>query len=232
MRRQVAFALRRRRPLIPPPPALVIPLAPRLRLSINVNFCYCVLSFILLMQLAMKEIVPIAYCKHPNIRKVENFVPAYLLRFTRNIWQLLDEKEIPLSQHNWDDGDNSIIKLFGTFMQHPEDDFVKYFGGTQVTALKEGQPLLKEGSPHRSARKNTNQGIQAHSPTKTPHCGCAAGTQCKAPPSANLADSPHLCWGCKKKIHSSLFCGESILNLLSKNPSYISLLVRANIEAL
>jgi hypothetical protein len=51
---------------------------------------------------------------------------------------------------------------------------------------------------------------------------CAAGTQCKAPPSANLADSPHSCWGCNKKIHSSLLCGESILNLLSSNyPSYI-----------
>ncbi len=56
---------------------------------------------------------------------------------------------------------------------------------------------------------------------KTPHCGCAAGTQCKAPPSANLADSPHLCWGCNKKIHSSLLCEDSILNLLSSNPSYI-----------
>ncbi len=50
---------------------------------------------------------------------------------------------------------------------------------------------------------------------------CAAGTQCKAPPSANLADSPHSCWGCNKKIHSSIWCGESILNRLSKSLSYI-----------
>ena len=28
---------------------------------------------------------------------------------------------------------------------------------------------------------------------------CAAGTQCKAPFGANLADSPHSCWGCNKK---------------------------------
>jgi len=46
-----------------------------------------------LKQLAMKEIVPIAYCKNPDIEKVENFVPAFLQRFTRNIWQLLDEKK-------------------------------------------------------------------------------------------------------------------------------------------
>jgi len=35
------------------------------------------------------------------------------------------------------------------------------------------------------------------------------------------ADSPHSCWGCNKKIHSSLLCGDSILNLLSNNPSFI-----------
>ena len=106
-------------------------------------------------------------------------------------------------------------------MQYPEDHCVTYFGGTPVTAFKKGQPLFKEGSPYHSPRKNTDQGIQAHSPTKNPYCGCAAGTQCKAPTSANLADSPHLCWGCNMKIHSSLWCGESILNLISNNPSYI-----------
>ena len=108
-----------------------------------------------LKQLAMKEIVPIAYCKNPDIEKVENFVPAYLQRFTRNIWQLLDAEEILLSQHNWDDdGDDSIMKLFGTFTQHPEEDFVIYFCGTPVAASEEGQPLFKEGSPHHSPRKN------------------------------------------------------------------------------
>jgi len=106
-------------------------------------------------------------------------------------------------------------------MQHPEDHVVTYFGGTPVTAFKEGEPLFKERSPRRSPRKNTDRRIQAHSPMKTPYCGCAAGTQCKAPPSANLADSPHSCWGCNKKIHSSLLRGESILNLISNNPSYI-----------
>ena len=50
---------------------------------------------------------------------------------------------------------------------------------------------------------------------------CAAGTQCKAPSGANLAGSPHLCWSCNKKIHSSVLCGDSILNLLSNNLSFM-----------
>jgi len=52
---------------------------------------------------------------------------------------------------------------------------------------------------------------------------CAAGTLCKAPSGANLAESPHSCWGCSKKIHSSVLCGDSILNLLSNNPSFIGI---------
>ena len=50
---------------------------------------------------------------------------------------------------------------------------------------------------------------------------CAAGTQCKALSGANVADSPHSCWGCNKKLHSSVLCGDSILNLLSNNPSFM-----------
>jgi hypothetical protein len=50
---------------------------------------------------------------------------------------------------------------------------------------------------------------------------CAAGTQCKAPSGANVADSPHSCWGCNKKLHSSVLCGDSILNVLSNNPSFM-----------
>jgi hypothetical protein len=52
---------------------------------------------------------------------------------------------------------------------------------------------------------------------------CAAGTLCKAPSGANLAESPHSCWGCNKKIHSSVLRGDSILNLLSNHPSFIGM---------
>ena len=110
-----------------------------------------------LKQLAVKAIVPIPYCINSDIDIVENFVPAYLLRFTRNIWQLLDEEDILLSEHNWEDGDNSILDLFGTYMQHQEEQFVQYFGGTPVAAFEQGRPPFKEGSPRRSPRKNPNK---------------------------------------------------------------------------
>ena len=122
-----------------------------------------------LKQLAVKAIVPIAYCIKTDFDIVENFVPAYLLRFTKNIWHLLDEEDILLSPHNWEDGDDSILNLFGTYMQHPEEQFVRYFGGTPVAAFKQGTPPFEEGSPRRSPRKNPKQRSPARSSMKTPN---------------------------------------------------------------
>ncbi len=116
----------------------------------------------------IRGIVPIAYCVKNEFDIVENFVPAYLLWFTTNIWQLLDQEESVLSQHNWEDGDDSILNLFGTYMQHPENEFVVYFGGTPVAAFEQGRPTFKEGSPRRSPRKTPEQSSPAISPMKTP----------------------------------------------------------------
>jgi hypothetical protein len=133
-----------------------------------------------LKELAIKSIVPIAYCIKTDFDIVENFVPAYLLRFTKNIWQLLDEEDIVLSQHNWEDGDDSILNLFGTYMQHPEDEFVVYFGGAPVAALEQGTPkknpeAFEQGSTRRFPRKNPEaleQGtISRRSPRKNPDQG-------------------------------------------------------------
>jgi len=91
-----------------------------------------------LKQLAIHAEVPVAYCNNPNIDKVENFIPAYLYRFTRHMWQLLDEENFILSQHYWEEGDDSILNLFGTYMQHLEEKIVQYFGRTPVAAFEEG----------------------------------------------------------------------------------------------
>jgi hypothetical protein len=40
-------------------------------------------------------------------------------------------------------------------------------------------------------------------------CQCAAGEACQAPPNADLAKSPHRCWGCRLRVHSIIFCAMS-----------------------
>ncbi len=52
---------------------------------------------------------------------------------------------------------------------------------------------------------------------------CAAGKKCCAPTESRLANSPHNCWGCKKKIHSALQCGSSISDLIFKNPPVVGM---------
>jgi hypothetical protein len=89
-------------------------------------------------------------------------------------------------------------------MQHPEEEFVVYFGGTPVVAFEQGRPPFKEGSPHRSPRKTPEQSSPAISPMKTPDvcvCVCSGnpvpGGSCNhaipiatSPPRES---PPHLC---------------------------------------
>jgi len=146
-----------------------------------------------LKQLAIHAEVPVAYCKNPDIDKVENFVPAYLYRFTRHMWQLLDEEDFILSQHYWEEGDDSILNLFGTYMQHPEEKFVKYFGLTPVAAFDErsmhcsqrkNPEAFEEGSMHCSPRKNSEafkEGSTRRSPMKNPEQGSPIHSPMKYP---------------------------------------------------
>ena len=54
---------------------------------------------------------------------------------------------------------------------------------------------------------------------------CAAGKKCRAPTESQLADSPHNCWGCIKKIHSALQC-EIILEEVDVTPTFCTASVK------
>ncbi len=90
---------------------------------------------------------PHIYCPQANIDKVTNFDPGYLARVTRRLWEVYDKENYVINKLNWDEGKNTLLDLFRTSIQHPEDHFVQYFGGTKST-------LVEKGSPRRSPRKN------------------------------------------------------------------------------
>ena len=83
-----------------------------------------------LKQLDTRVLVPIAYCPKDDINTVTNFVPGYLARVTRRLWELYDEEDYVVDTYSWDEGKNTILGTFGTSIQHPEEHFVQYFGGT------------------------------------------------------------------------------------------------------
>ncbi len=60
---------------------------------------------------------------------------------------MYDKEDYIIDKTCWDEGQNILLGRFGTSIQHPEDHFVQYFGGTKPT-------LIEKGSPHRSPRKN------------------------------------------------------------------------------
>ena len=165
--------------LTPPPPAHTHTFPPPPTLFSFV--CGQIIDIPFLRDFAIRAIVPIAYCTKSDIDKVENFVPAYLHRFTRHQWQLLDEEDGIISQHYWDEQDDCISNLFGTYMQHPEEQFVENFGGETVAALEQGTPkknnpeAFEEGSMRRSPRKNPETlelgTISRRSPRKNPDQG-------------------------------------------------------------
>ncbi len=77
-----------------------------------------------LKQLDTCVVVPIAYCKKGNIDIVTNFVPAYLARITRRLWELYDEEDYVLDTYNWDEGKKPILVAFETSIQHPKEHVV------------------------------------------------------------------------------------------------------------
>ena len=67
-----------------------------------------------LKQLEICKIVPIAYCQKGDIDTVTNFVPRYLARVTRHIWELYDEEDYVVDTYSWDEGENTMLDTFGT----------------------------------------------------------------------------------------------------------------------
>ena len=60
---------------------------------------------------------------------------------------MYDEEDYVIDTFSWDEGKNTLLDTFGTSIQHPEEHFVQYFGGTQAS-------LIEKGSPRCSPRKN------------------------------------------------------------------------------
>ncbi len=77
-----------------------------------------------LKQLDTFVVVPIAYCEKGDIDTVTNFIPAYLARVTRRLWELYNEEDYVLDTYSWDGMKNTILSAFGTSMQHPEEHFL------------------------------------------------------------------------------------------------------------
>ena len=86
-----------------------------------------------LSDLALRESVPIAWCVDTrDVHEVRSFVPAYLLRVSKNMWEVTDVDDMVLRNLDWM-GDEGIDNMMGIYIQHPAKRFLEYF--------KEKRPL-------------------------------------------------------------------------------------------
>jgi hypothetical protein len=61
-----------------------------------------------------------------NIMSAKSFIAAFLVKISKSIWELMDDKGELLQQLDWD-GDEGITKLFGTYLQQPNESFCEYY---------------------------------------------------------------------------------------------------------
>ncbi len=66
-------------------------------------------------------------CPIVDIDQVTNFVPGYLAWVTGRLWEVYDEEDYVVNKFNLDEGKHTLLDLFGTSIQHPEDHVVQYF---------------------------------------------------------------------------------------------------------
>ena len=66
---------------------------------------------------------------------------------------MFDVQKFSVNKFNWDEGEKSILNLFGTSIQHPEDHLVQYFCDTEHTPIERRSPRL---SPRKNLPESDN----------------------------------------------------------------------------
>ncbi len=103
-----------------------------------------------LKKMKLRQHVPVAYCiNNKNISDIGSFVPAFLVRVGKNLWEVMDEHDEKIEkQLNWD-GDDRLDNLWGLYIKHPDDTFCKFFKSIHIDVGKTGKASF-EVSPRRA----------------------------------------------------------------------------------
>jgi hypothetical protein len=83
---------------------------------------------------------------------------------------LYDKEDYTLETFSWNEGKQTLLDLFGTSIQHPEEQFVQYFGGTQALLIKKGSPCC---SPRKNPPEIDNEDGRGLSSLESPRRGGA-----------------------------------------------------------
>ena len=77
--------------------------------------------------LKLHESVPIAWCVNTNqVCKMQSFVPAFLTRVTKHMWEVTDVDDLIIQNLDWKGG-KGIENMMGIYIQHPVKRLMEFF---------------------------------------------------------------------------------------------------------
>ncbi len=98
------------------------------------------------------------------------------------------------------------------------------------SSFSESSSTSSSGSSSATSASCSSSVIGADAPRPIPECDrsrpipeCATRKNFQAPTELRLANSSHHCWGCNKKIHSTLLRGSLMSDLIVNNPSAVGI---------
>ena len=108
-------------------------------------------------KMRIRSSVAVQWCiDTANIMSAKSFIAAFLVKISKSIWELMDDKGELLQQLDWD-GDEGITNLFGTYLQQPNEAFCEYY----ETQLLENKAETFFVSPTRdSLRKRAGENME------------------------------------------------------------------------
>jgi hypothetical protein len=108
-------------------------------------------------KMRIRSSVAVQWCiDTANIMSAKSFIAAFLVKISKSIWELMDDKGELLQQLDWD-GDEGITNLFGTYLQQPNEAFCEYY----ETQLSENKAETFFVSPTRdSLRKRAGENME------------------------------------------------------------------------
>jgi hypothetical protein len=109
----------------------------------------------------LRQHVPVAYCiNDKNIVDIASFVPAYLVKIGKNLWEVMDEHDEKMEkQLDWD-GDDGLDNLWGLYVKHPDETFCEYFKSINVDVGKTGKAAFQVSPRRAELRRKASDNLE------------------------------------------------------------------------
>jgi hypothetical protein len=114
-----------------------------------------------LQNMKLRQHVPVAYCiNEKNIANVASFVPVFLVKIGKNLWEVMDEHNEKMDkQIDWD-GNDGLNNLRDLYIKHPDKMFCEYFKSINVEVGKKAKESVEVSPRHAELRRKVSANLE------------------------------------------------------------------------